>query len=132
MNSGLDVLKAMKREWTPEKYVPGALAVNSFGVKVNPDDSNAVAFCASGMLHKLAGSNFSTTIDLGNVVPCVYNEAAGLLHVELIDLYNQPGYGITGINDSEGGYEKIMAAVDRILVREAPKTEVAERELVAV
>jgi hypothetical protein len=135
MNTALDVLRAMKREWTPDKYCTDVLARNSFGVTVNPDDSNAVQFCASGYIHKIVGTQF-TPGDVRTIseVPVQAEEAFKLIRYELQRMYGRYTH-IPEINDSPNGYELIMAAVDNILLRETEEDRrgaVEERELVAV
>ncbi len=137
MQTGIDVLKAVKREWTPDRYVKGVLARNSYGASVNPDDQNAVKFCASGVLHHIAGTvwmrGYVDEEAYTKEIPLGYAEAHDLLMTELADM----GYaGIVSANDSESGYEKIMAAIDNILIREEAKKKkpvvAKERELVTV
>ena len=136
MNTALDVLRTMKRDWTPDKYCKDVLARNSFGVTVNPDDSNAVTFCASGFIHKTVGTQF-TPGDVKTIgeVPVPAEEAFKLLRAELQRMYGRFAH-IPENNDSTEGYELIMAAVDNILLRETEADRrgavVEEKELVAV
>jgi hypothetical protein len=147
-NTAIDALKAMKRDWTPDKYVKGVLARNSYGASVNPDDPNAVQFCASGMLHHITGSKFMTFHDenrectMTTHIPSTYAEAYELLSQEMHDLYGEMIGGVVTTNDGPDGYEKIMAAIDNILIRALGTADTEdekngrvlteERELVAV
>jgi hypothetical protein len=137
MNTALDVLRAAKRDWTPDKYCTGVLARNSFGVTVNPDDGNAVTFCAAGIIHHIAGTKFTPgDVQTIHETPVQAEEAFVLLRRELRRMYGDYAH-IPETNDGPDGYAKIMAAIDNILVREAATEEdrrgaVEERELVAV
>lgn len=138
MQTGIDVLKAMKREWTPDKYVSGVLARNSYGASVNPDDQNAVKFCASGIMHRVCGTNFAGLIgeSVTTRIEEPYNAAYALMNAEIHEMYGN-NTGMITLNDSTGGYEKIMEIIDRILIREEAKKKkpvvaVEERELVTV
>lgn len=139
----LAYIQRMKQEWTPDRYLEGKFT--------NEDETK---FCAYGKLRELsraaAVKYYYSPVSIENVIlTSEAYQAARMLGQKLMDLYPDEAEMaldfdpeqdfLVWTNDTENGYEKIMSAIDAVLlehsaelVSEQPVTEITvdNRELV--
>ncbi len=139
----LAYIQRMKQEWTPDRYMVGKFS-----------DPNETKFCAYGKLKELSRASYAKYRYCPAPVALVILtsealQAAQLLNQKLMDLYPEEVEDILDfrpeqdvlvwMNDHDNGYEKIMSAIDAVLlehsaelVSEQPVTEITvdNRELV--
>lgn len=140
LTQALDIFRQIKRTWSRDQWCIGEFARNLCGNGVYPDHVNAVQFCGLGIIARIAG--YTQNLIDGLVPNGAGIVAEQMLELKLAQMFPTPeGYRLGSekmipyINDlADGsGYEKIMAAIDAILIEHAPKAipmaEVVEREL---
>jgi len=138
----LDVLRTFKQMWGPKQYTRGAFARDARGERVSPGDATAVRFCTLGMIECIAPDSIHDDNEGGYLVGV--GAAAARRLAEKLAVIDPEGYEYTmsigvepmiaSISDKKDGYERIMKAVDAILIEEAPAAmqgfRVDEREMV--